>query len=139
MTMMKSISGRRAFFAGALLLCVPALIVAKGTEIRLRTPLAGGSIEGLKPSGSAEYRTILSEGRARLNVQVEDVNLPAGTQVDVFVDGAQAGSIAISAAPIRGGELDLNSQDSDAVPSVKKGSVVVVKNAGTAILSGVLN
>ena len=70
---------------------------------------------------------------------MEDVNLVAGTKVSVFVDGVQAGSITISAAPVRGGELELNTQDGQSVPSIKAGAVVVVRNGATAILSGVLN
>ena len=67
------------------------------------------------------------------------MNLVAGTKVSVFVDGVQAGSITISAAPVRGGELELNTQDGQSVPSIKAGAVVVVRNGATAILSGVLN
>ena len=70
-------------------------------------------------------------------MEVEDVNLAAGTKVDVFVDGAQVGSITIGAAPVRGGELELNSQDGQAVPAVSSGAVVVVRNGAAAILSGV--
>ena len=67
------------------------------------------------------------------------MNLVAGTKVSVFVDGVQAGSITISAAPVLGGELELNAQDGQSVPSIKAGAVVVVRNGATAILSGVLN
>jgi len=80
-----------------------------------------------------------SAGRARLNVEVEDVNLAASSQFGVFVDGAQVGSITISDAPIRGGELELNTTDGEAVPAVKPGSLMVVKNGETAILSGAMN
>ncbi len=132
-------SRRHSFFAAALLLATPVLIVAKDAEVRLRTALAGGATAGLTPSGHAEFRAIATQGRARLNVEVEDVNLPAGTSVDVLVDGAKVGSITISGAPIRGGELELNSQDGQSVPNVKPGAVVVVKNGTMAILSGALN
>lgn len=130
---------RKSIFAAALLLATPALLVAKGGEVRLRTNLAGGAIAGMTPSGHAEYRATPAQGRARLNVEVEDVNLAADTQLDVFIDGAEIGSITVSAAPVRGGELELNSQDGQAVPSIKAGAVVVVRNGATAILSGVLN
>ncbi len=132
-------SRRQNLLATALLLVTPVLIVAKDVEVRLRTALAGGAIVGLTPSGHADYRARAAQGRAQLNVEVEDVNLPAGTQVDVIVDGAKVGVITISAAPIRGGELELNSQDGQSVPVVKSGAVVVVRNGTTAILSGVLN
>ena len=130
---------RHSMFAAALLLIMPLLVVAKDNEVRLRTALAGGVIGGLTPSGHADFRAIAAQGRARLNVEVEDINLPAGTQVDVLVDGTKVGSITLSAAPVRGGELELNSQDGQTVPNVKPGAIVVVRNGPTAILSGVLN
>lgn len=130
-------SRRQTLFAAAFLLLAPTLILAKAGELRMRTALTGGAISGLTPSGRADYRAA-SQGRADFSVQVEDVNLPAGATLDVTVDGAPAGTITVSAAPARGGELDLNTQDGDVVPAVKAGSVVVVSNAGAAILSGVL-
>lgn len=135
--MIQLTSRRKTLCAAAFLFLAPALIVGKGIEIRLSTALVGGAINGLVPSGHADYRA--SAGRARLNVEVEDVNLAAGTAVGVFVDGTQIGSITISDAPIRGGELELNTTDGEPVPEVKRGSLVVVKNGETAILSGVLN
>jgi hypothetical protein len=137
--MIELTSRRKTLFAAAFLFLAPALIIGKGSETRLRTRLTGGAIAGLTPSGHADFRAIPADGRARLNVEVEDVNLAAGTEVGVFVDGAQVGSITISAAPVRGGELELNSQDGQAVPDVKAGALVVVRNGATAILSGVLN
>ena len=136
--MIQFTSRRKTLCAAAMLFLTPVLVLAKATEIRMRTSLSGGAIAGLVPSGKADFRAIESQGRTRLNVEVEDVNLAAGTKVDVFVDGEKAGSITISAAPIRGGELELNSQDGQVVPAVKSGALVVVRNGTTAILSGVL-
>ena len=135
--MIQFTSRRKTLCAAAMLFLTPILILGKGTEIRMRTALAGGAIAGLVPSGKADFRAIESQGRTRLNVEVEDVNL-VGSKVDVFVDGEKIGSITISAAPIRGGELELNSQDGQLVPAVKSGAIVVVRNGATAILSGVL-
>ena len=137
--MIQLTSRRKSLCAAAFLFLAPTLIIGKGSEIRMRTALTGGAIAGMTPSGHADYRAIAGQGRARLNVEVEDVNLAAGTKVDVFVDGAQVGSITIGAAPVRGGELELNSQDGQAVPAVSSGAVVVVRNGAAAILSGVVN
>lgn len=126
---------RRKAFLAVLALSATTLFGFGAEEIRLRTRLAGGGAA----SGAAEYRSIPSKNRSRLNVQVEDVNLAAGTVVDVTVNGDKVGTITISAAPIRGGELELNTQDGEAVPSLSKGALVVVKNGDTAVLSGVLN
>ena len=137
--MSHSMTRRASLLRTVLFTATPALLIARGGETRLRTGLTGGAIAGLIPSGHAEFRATPAQGRARLNVEVEDVNLSPGTQVDVFIDGTQAGSITIGAAPIRGGELELNSQDGQAVPAVSAGAVVVVRNGAAAILSGVLN
>lgn len=45
------------------------------------------------------------------------------------------GQIKLSA--LGEGELDLESQDGDTVPSVQTGDMVSVSNAGTSILAGV--
>lgn len=127
---------RAALLAAAALFALPLLVNAKGVELRLRTALAGGAISGLTPSGHADYRG--SDGRARLNVEVEDINLPAGTKVDVLLNQEKIGVITISAAPIRGGELELNTQDGQPVPSVKPGAMVVVTDGDTPLVSGVL-
>jgi hypothetical protein len=71
-------------------------------------------------------------------VEVENVNLKAGTVLDVSVQhGAvttPVGHITLSA--LGAGELELNSQDGDTVPAVQSGDMVVVRNAGTPILAG---
>ena len=123
-----------SFAAMALLAVAPALLDAKSGETRLRAQLTGARIEGLTPSGHAEFRA--SSGRMRLNVQVEDVRLPVGTSLDVYVDGNKVGAITIEAV-ILGGELELNSQDGAVVPNVSRGSVVVVRQGDRGIVAGV--
>jgi hypothetical protein len=51
---------------------------------RLRTKLAGAAIDGKTPYGSAEFR-LDSPSRTRLEVEVENVNLPAATLLDVVI------------------------------------------------------
>lgn len=113
--------------------------LSAATETRLRTRLAGPRIEGMTPSGSADFRG--GAGRARLNVQVEDVNLPAGTEVNVFLISdsvaKKLGTITISAAPTRGGELELNTQDGEVVPAAEKGDMIVVRHPAGRILAGI--
>jgi hypothetical protein len=133
---MFNMNTRRNILISAAALILPALLAAKGGEIRLRTALAGASISGLTPSGHADYRA--SDNRSRLNVEVEDVNLPAGTKVSVEVNGTAIGTITISAAPVRGGELELNTQDGQPVPALKSGATVTIRNGEAAILSGAL-
>jgi hypothetical protein len=107
-------------------------------EVRLRTNLAGGAIAGQRPEGNADFRMEASRNRTRLNVEVEHVNLPQGTVLQVSISHAgtatHIGTITLNA--FGGGELELNSQDGDTVPVVVAGDMVMVSNAGAVILSG---
>ena len=109
------------------------------TETRLRTRLAGAAIQGITPEGNADFRSEPGKTRSRLNVEVEHVNLPAGTMLDVsLVHGTTTtalGQIKLSALGF--GELELNSQDGTTVPAVQTGDMVTVSNAGKTILAGV--
>ena len=102
---------------------------------QLRTKLSGGAIDGLTPSGHAKFR---ERGTARrFNAEVEDVNLAPGTVLHVFVNTIAVGTITLSGAPVRGGELELNTHDGDAVIDMNKGDMVTVTDpAGNPILSG---
>ena len=118
-----------------------APIPAAAQELELRTRLAGGAIEGLRPSGHADYRQ--RPGERRFSTEVEDVNLPAGTILVVFIsrDGMESrvGRIVLGPPPVRGGDLNLDTRDGDAVPVLRAGTVVIVREQdGTAVLAGVL-
>ena len=109
-----------------------------GTEVRLRTLLAGGAIAGKTPSGNADFRSETSRNRSRLNVEVENVNDADGTMLTVAVTHAGATSKVGSIQLHLGfGEMELNSQDGAVVPSIMKGDMVTVSDAGGAILTGV--
>lgn len=123
-------------FCLAATMLTAGVAIAKDAELRLRTRLAGGAISGLTPSGGSEYRERGS--RASFKAEVEDVNLPAGTMVSVMANGNKVGEIKISAAPIRGGELELSSQDGDLVPSLKANTTITIVGPDGAILAGVL-
>ncbi len=112
---------------------------ANNNEVRLRTNLSGGAINGKTPSGHADFRMETSRNRSRLNVEVQDVNLAAGTMLQVVITHggvpANAGSITLNG--FGAGELELNSQDGDTVPAIVKGDVVAVMNGAATILMGV--
>lgn len=101
---------------------------------RLRTRLAGAMIAGKTPEGNADFRSETNKGRTEFKVEVENVNLPDGTTLDVSVGIAVVGHITLK---LGGGELELNSQDGDTVPAVVTGNMVTVANGGTTILAGV--
>ena len=67
------------------------------------------------------------------------MNLAAGTVLTVSVmDGSTAttvGTIALST--FSEGELELNADDGQVVPKVKKGDMVTVSSGGKRILAGV--
>jgi hypothetical protein len=109
------------------------------TQVRLRTNLAGAAITGKKPEGNADFR---NDGtRTRLNVEVENVNLPDGTvlTVQVTLPGGVAttvGTINLLAANLEN-ELEIDSQNGGVVPAIVSGTMVTVLNGATVILAGV--
>lgn len=128
---------RRMFTLAAIAMfaAAPALVQAGGSdETRLRAQLSGARIDGLTPSGHADFRA--GNGRAQLDVQVEDVKVPVGTMLDVYLNNNKIGTIRVEALTL-GGELELNSQDGAMVPNVASGSVVVVKMGDRGIVAGV--
>ena len=106
-------------------------------EIRIESRLAGAPIGGLVPKGHAKFRS-RANGRRDLNVEVEKVNLPAGTVLNVLVDNVNVGQITLSS--MLENELELESEHGAIVPNVTTTSTVVVTDAqGRTILSGVFN
>jgi hypothetical protein len=106
-------------------------------EVRLRARMTGAAIQGVTPSGSGDFRS--ETGRTRLQVEVEHVNLPAGTVLTVSVQSGanapvQIGTIKLSSTGF--GELDLESDKGAVVPAILNGDVLSVANAGTTILAG---
>ena len=107
-----------------------------GGEIRIEARLAGAAIGGLVPRGHARFRS--QPGRRDFNVEVEKVNLPLNTVLGVFVDGVKLGDLVLRSTLEN--ELELNTNDGQAVPDLTTASRVVVTNPqGQTILSGVFN
>lgn len=126
----------RAIFACMML---PALLAAADPdEVRLRTSLAGGPIRGVVPDGHADFKLRPSRGSLAFSVEVEDVQLPVGTRLDILVNGVFVGQMSVSGPPAMGAELELNSQDGAQVPTLKAGDVVEVRAGAAVLLSGVL-
>jgi hypothetical protein len=107
-----------------------------GGELRIEARLAGAAIGGLTPTGHAKFR--LRNGNRNFEVEVEKVNLPAGTILNVFVDGAKVGELVISSTLEN--EFELESERGQVVPDITTTTTVVVSNVqGQTILSGVFN
>jgi hypothetical protein len=106
-------------------------------EIRLESRLAGAAINGLLPKGQARFRS-RDNGRRELEIEVEKINLPAGTVLNVLIDNANVGQLNLNSN--LEDELELETERGAIVPSVTSTSTVVVTNAqGATILSGVFN
>src|SRR5947209_6098599 len=105
-------------------------------EVRIEARLAGAAISGLTPTGHAKFRS--RNGNQELEVEVEHVNLPAGTVLNILVDGVKVGQLTLS--PTLENEFEIEGEHGATVPSVAVGWTVVVTNAqGQTVLSGVFN
>jgi hypothetical protein len=67
---------------------------------------------------------------------VENVNLPAGSRLSVFVDGAPVGTLTLVAGGR--GELQLSTENGQAVPNLSTGThtVQVTTPAQVLVVSG---
>jgi len=108
-----------------------------GSETRVEAMLAGAPINGLTPKGEAEFR-LRDDGRRELRVEIEKVNLPAGTVLNVLVNNVLAGQITLNSQ--LEGELELDTEDGQLVPQFVTGAPIVVTNqAGATVLSSTFN
>lgn len=123
-----------------LLACVGILVAsglpaqAQNTEVRLKASMVSGAA-----SGKAEYRE--RGNRKRLNVQAEDLPGATGSPQNVYLNNVSIGTMTLAACPAPAvqllcGELELNTQDGQQVPTVRSGDVVSV-GFQPAVLSGV--
>lgn len=127
---------RRFIYA---LAATTAIWAAGVDDVRLRTRLTGGAVGGMTPSGQAEFRARPSNGADRsFSVEVEDVNLPAGTVLEVQINGRSAGRLTISPAPVRGGELELRSSDGDLTPELRAGDLITICSDKGVVMSGAI-
>lgn len=102
-------------------------------ESGLFAGLNGPTINGVLPLGYAEFE--IHDSRLELEVNVRQVNLPAGTSLGVVVDGVSVGNMFIESD--REGRLRLRTDRGETVPPVVVGSTIVIQNAGATIMSGV--
>jgi hypothetical protein len=106
-------------------------------ETRIESLLAGAAINGLQPKGHAEFR-FRADGRRHLKVEIEKVNLPVGSVLNVLIDNVNIGQIVVSS--MLENELELESEHGAVVPTITTTSTAVVSDAqARTILSGVFN
>ncbi|MCS6875163.1 MAG: CHRD domain-containing protein [Pyrinomonadaceae bacterium] len=99
----------------------------------LFAPLTGGPIDGITPRGMAQY-TEFDGGRKTLRVFVRQVNLPAGTALDVTIGNVNIGQIVLRAT--KDGSIRLDTANGDNVPTVTAGTSIEVRNGTSLVLSG---
>jgi hypothetical protein len=93
--------------------------------------LVGPAFNGAKPVGAAEYEV---EGtRRRFSAEADNVNLPDGSSLSVYVSGKLAGSFTLTDG---GGVLLLDTFAHQKVPTVNKGTTVAIYYGSTKIVSG---
>jgi hypothetical protein len=109
---------------------------AAGIPILVRTANLVAPSGSVNPHGLATYQ-LYADGNRELEVEIEDVNLPAGTSLAAVVDGVTVGQIILAAD--QRGRLKLRTEDGQTVPVTNDGSTVQVLNGSTVLVSGVLN
>jgi hypothetical protein len=93
--------------------------------------LSGPSFNGAVPVGAAEYEV---EGtRRRFSAEADNVNLPDGSNLGVYVAGKLVGKFALNGG---GGALLLDTFAHQKVPTVTKGTTVTIYYGRTKIVSG---
>lgn len=88
----------------------------------------------INPHGAAEWQ-LYESGQRELEVEIEDVNLPAGTSLNAIVDGNSVGAVILEAD--QRGRLKLRTEDGQNVPVTNDGSTVEVRNGTTVLVAGV--
>lgn len=112
-------------------------VAASGGEvpILIRTANLVSPSGSINPHGMAEYQ-LYPSGNREIEVEIEDVNLPAGTSLSAIVDGNSIGQIVLAAD--QRGRLKLRTEDGQTVPVTNDGSTVEVRNGSTVLVAGVL-
>jgi len=112
---------------------ISAPTTAEAAGVKLKVKLTGPAIGGQTPHGVAKFKD--KGTKRKFSTEVQDVNLPAGTVLHVFVNSTEMGTITLSA--LKNGQLEVNTKDGGIVPPMAKGDVVTVKDTGgVTILSG---
>lgn len=113
---------------------LPTTVRADQTRVRLETDL---SPTAAAPDAEGHARFESRPDRARFRVEVEEVSVTSA--VNVLVNGNLVGVLILDHGF---GELDLNSRDGDAVPTLQAGDEVDLVDAAdgsTLLLSGVFS
>ncbi|MBI2578047.1 MAG: hypothetical protein HYV77_04430 [Candidatus Wildermuthbacteria bacterium] len=101
---------------------------------KIRTTLAGDTINNMVPSGYAKFEE--RDDRQKLTVEVQDVNLPDGTSLDIYVNNAKVGTVQLQN---RIAELELDSRNIQDFPQIRGNERIEAKKSdGGVVLAGTL-
>ena len=92
--------------------------------------LSGPAFLGAVPVGAAEYEV---EGRRRFSAEADNLNLPNGSRLAVYVAGKLVGTFTLTDG---GGVLLLDTFAHQKVPTVLRGTTVAIYYGHTKIVSG---
>lgn len=93
--------------------------------------LAGPTFNGIKPIGASEYD--VEGNRRRFSAEADNVNLPDGSSLNVYVRGKLVGSFTLAGG---GGAMLLDTFAHQKVPFVSPGARVAIYYGTTRIVSG---
>jgi hypothetical protein len=93
--------------------------------------LTGPMFNGMQPVGASDYE--VEGARRRFSAEADNVNLPDGTRLGVYVSGKLIGSFALNGG---GGALLLDTFAHQKVPIVSPGTRVAIFYGSTKIVSG---
>jgi hypothetical protein len=115
---------------------VPYLTGVKADEVPIvvRTANLASPTGSVNPHGAATWE-LYQSGAKELEVEIEDVNLTAGTILNASINGNSVGQIVLQADGR--GRLRLRTQDGQTVPDVNDGDTADVRNGSTVLVAGV--
>jgi CHRD domain/FG-GAP-like repeat len=96
--------------------------------------LTGATLNGVLPSGYAEYE--IHSSRTELEIEIRQVNLPAGTALTFIVNNAAVGQIVVSSCE---GRLRLRSDQGATIPVITAGTSIEIRNGAAVILHGLFS
>ena len=123
-----------AFAVSALMITTFRAVNADGSDsTKIEAQLSGAMLNGLIPKAAAELETF-TDGSQKFEIEVENVNLPDGTVLNVLVDGTKVGTLTLA---LQRGELELKTKDGATLPQINSRTrIVITDQAGNTILAG---
>jgi hypothetical protein len=130
---MRNLVASRKLFAAVMLVLLSLPLMARASEFKLnlKTTLTGHSFDGEMTKARSEFE--MESSSKKLAVEVGNINLPAGSVVNIWINGAQLGAITIRN---HGGTLLKSTYAGQTVPNVNVGSTIKVTFGSTVLASG---